>query len=46
MRMQQYQAWLDKSAPYVAYRWFSTLGLFLCIMLRIIIAQKWYMGKE
>jgi len=39
---QQYQTYLDKSTPFVAYRWSGT-GVLLCLFfLRIVIAQGWY----
>ncbi|KAK3061519.1 hypothetical protein LTS18_006026 [Coniosporium uncinatum] len=37
-----YQTYLDKSTPYVAYRWSSTGALFLLFALRIVIARGWY----
>lgn len=39
---RQYQAYLDKSTPYVTYRWISTGAVLLAFMLRIVIAQGWY----
>ncbi|RPA77638.1 retrieval of early ER protein Rer1 [Ascobolus immersus RN42] len=37
-----YQNYLDKSTPFTLYRWVGT-GVFFCIfMLRIILAQGWY----
>ncbi|CAL3965806.1 unnamed protein product [Diplocarpon coronariae] len=42
-RMQrQYQAWLDKSTPYVPYRWVGTGTLLVIFFLRIFVAQGWY----
>ncbi|PBP18488.1 RER1 protein [Diplocarpon rosae] len=42
-RMQrQYQAWLDKSTPYVPYRWVGTGAFLVIFFLRIFIAQGWY----
>ncbi|KAI1143597.1 retrieval of early ER protein Rer1 [Hypoxylon sp. FL0543] len=39
---RQYQALLDKSTPFVLYRWVGT-GVFLGIFfLRILLAQGWY----
>ncbi|KAK6584436.1 hypothetical protein PZA11_002660 [Diplocarpon coronariae] len=44
-RMQrQYQAWLDKSTPYVPYRWVGTGTLLVIFFLRIFVAQGWYIG--
>jgi len=40
--MRQYQTYLDKSTPYVSYRWISTSALLLLFFLRIVIAQGWY----
>ncbi|MCJ1298634.1 hypothetical protein MMC08_001424 [Hypocenomyce scalaris] len=39
---RRYQAYLDKSTPYVTYRWISTGVLLLVFLLRIVIAQGWY----
>jgi len=39
---RQYQAWLDKSTPFVPHRWLSTLGLLLLFFIRILVAQGWY----
>ncbi|RAL60146.1 hypothetical protein DID88_000771 [Monilinia fructigena] len=39
---RQYQAWLDKSTPYVPYRWLTTFGLLLLFFIRIFVAQGWY----
>ena len=41
---QQYQAWLDKSTPYVPYRWLATFGLLMIFFIRIFVAQGWYIG--
>ncbi|KAK4935341.1 hypothetical protein LTR10_023603 [Elasticomyces elasticus] len=40
--MRQYQTYLDKSTPYVSYRWSATGALLVMFFLRIIIAQGWY----
>ncbi|RMD40286.1 hypothetical protein DV735_g4843, partial [Chaetothyriales sp. CBS 134920] len=40
--IQQYQAWLDASTPYTAYRWSGTFVLFILFALRILLAQGWY----
>ncbi|MCJ1410766.1 retention in endoplasmic reticulum protein 1 [Ptychographa xylographoides] len=37
-----YQAYLDKSTPYVSYRWITTGAILLVFMLRIIISEGWY----
>ena len=39
---QQYQAYLDKSTPYVTYRWLTTAVLLGVFFLRILFAQGWY----
>jgi len=39
---RQYQQWLDKVTPFVLYRWFATAGLLALFMLRIVLAQGWY----
>ena len=41
---QQYQAYLDKSTPYTTYRWVGTAALLLIFLIRIVIAQGWYIG--
>ncbi|KAI6782140.1 uncharacterized protein J7T54_002377 [Emericellopsis cladophorae] len=38
----RYQALLDKSTPYVTYRWVGTVALFVVFALRILLAQGWY----
>lgn len=43
---QIYQSYLDKSTPYVAYRWAATGTLFVLFALRIIFAQGWYIGTH
>jgi len=37
-----YQAYLDKSTPFTTYRWMGTAALFLFFILRIFLAQGWY----
>ncbi|KAK6411267.1 hypothetical protein LTR81_014659 [Elasticomyces elasticus] len=37
-----YQSYLDKSTPYVTYRWIGTATIFIALALRIIFAQGWY----
>ncbi|EON65362.1 hypothetical protein W97_04600 [Coniosporium apollinis CBS 100218] len=39
---RMYQAYLDKSTPFTTYRWAGTGVLFLFFMLRIFLAQGWY----
>jgi len=41
---QLYQSYLDKSTPYITYRWVGTGVLFILFALRIIVAQGWYIG--
>jgi hypothetical protein len=42
--MQQYQALLDQSTPYIMYRWIGS-GVFLFVFfLRIFLKQGWYIG--
>jgi hypothetical protein len=42
--LQQYQALLDQSTPFVLYRWIGTgVALFL-FFLRVFFAQGWYIG--
>ncbi|MCJ1477000.1 hypothetical protein MMC13_005671 [Lambiella insularis] len=41
-RFQAYQAYLDKSTPYVAYRWSSTGALLVLFLLRIVLSEGWY----
>jgi len=40
--LRQYQTYLDKSTPYVSYRWCATGALLVLFFLRIIVAQGWY----
>merc|ERR1711981_968355 len=37
-----YQSYLDKSTPFIAYRWIGTGVLFIAFGLRIVYAQGWY----
>lgn len=37
-----YQAYLDKSTPYVTYRWVGSTVLLLAFFTRILVAQGWY----
>lgn len=39
---QIYQTYLDKSTPYVTYRWAGTGALFFLFFLRIVMAGGWY----
>ncbi|MCJ1243231.1 hypothetical protein MMC30_000428 [Trapelia coarctata] len=39
-----YQAYLDKSTPYVTYRWVGTGALLLVFMLRIVLSEGWYIA--
>lgn len=44
--LQQYQALLDQSTPFVLYRWIgSGIALFV-FFLRILLAEGWYIGKH
>lgn len=43
---QMYQAYLDKSTPFITYRWVGTGVLFLLFAARIVFAQGWYIGKN
>ncbi|KAI8643387.1 hypothetical protein BD408DRAFT_414827 [Parasitella parasitica] len=38
----RWQAFVDRATPYTAYRWISFGVLFSLFLLRIIIAQGWY----
>jgi len=40
--LRQYQKYLDKSTPYVAYRWSGTGAVLTLFFLRIVFAQGWY----
>lgn len=37
-----YQTYLDHSVPYTLYRWLGFGGLLIVFMLRIVLAQGWY----
>ncbi|CAN6647952.1 protein Rer1p [Trichomonascus vanleenenianus] len=37
-----YQTYIDKTVPYTGYRWGAFAGLLLLFMLRIVMAQGWY----
>jgi len=39
---RQYQQTLDRWTPHVLQRWLATLGLLALFMLRIVLAQGWY----
>ncbi|KAI0079257.1 retrieval of early ER protein Rer1 [Panus rudis PR-1116 ss-1] len=39
---RQYQALLDRITPFVLYRWLGFAGLLSLFMLRIVLAQGWY----
>ncbi|KAL2355296.1 rer1 protein-like protein [Cryomyces antarcticus] len=39
---RMYQAYLDKSTPFITYRWVGTGVLTLAFALRIVFAQGWY----
>lgn len=39
------QAALDRTTPFVGRRWATTGGLLFVFMLRIFIAQGWYIGE-
>ncbi|TCD60786.1 hypothetical protein EIP91_009515 [Steccherinum ochraceum] len=40
--MRQYQILLDRVTPFVLYRWLGGAGLVCLFLLRIVIAQGWY----
>lgn len=40
--MRQYRQLLDKSAPHVMHRWLGTSVVVMLFMLRIVVAQGWY----
>lgn len=40
------QAALDRTTPFVGRRWAATTGLLVLFMLRIVIAQGWYIGEQ
>ncbi|EME41466.1 hypothetical protein DOTSEDRAFT_73773 [Dothistroma septosporum NZE10] len=37
-----YQTYLDKSTPYITYRWIGTAVVFVLFAARIVFAQGWY----
>jgi len=37
-----YQSYLDHSVPHVLHRWLSTAGLIALFLLRVVLAQGWY----
>jgi len=37
-----YQTYLDKSTPFVTYRWIATVTTLCFFFLRIVLAQGWY----
>lgn len=39
---QIYQTYLDKSTPHFAVRWIASVALMFAFMLRIVLAQGWY----
>ncbi|EEB90712.1 hypothetical protein MPER_11046 [Moniliophthora perniciosa FA553] len=39
---RQYQQILDRWTPYTLHRWLATGGLLIIFMLRIVLAQGWY----
>ncbi|KAK9766468.1 hypothetical protein K7432_004415 [Basidiobolus ranarum] len=39
---RRYQAWLDSTTPFVTERWGAFAGILFIFILRIIIAQGWY----
>lgn len=41
---RQYQALLDRSTPFVTYRWIGTGVALLLFFARILYAQGWYIG--
>lgn len=42
---RQGKAMLDQSTPYVTNRWLGTLALLVLFLLRIVLAQGWYIGQ-
>lgn len=44
MAQMRLQAAIDKTTPYAARRWAATTGLLVLFMLRIVLAQGWYIG--
>ncbi|KAF2425258.1 putative Golgi membrane protein [Tothia fuscella] len=39
---RMYQSYLDQSVPYLPYRWAGTAFVFFLFVLRIFLAQGWY----
>ncbi|KAJ4349718.1 uncharacterized protein N0V89_008335 [Didymosphaeria variabile] len=39
---RMFQAYLDKSTPFTAYRWIGTGVLFVLFAIRIFVAEGWY----
>ncbi|KAI9851538.1 MAG: retention in endoplasmic reticulum protein 1 [Thelocarpon superellum] len=39
---RQFQTYLDKSTPYTTYRWIGTGALLFLFLLRIVLAEGWY----
>ncbi|KAB5591016.1 Protein rer1 [Ceratobasidium theobromae] len=39
---RQYQQLIDRATPHMLYRWLSTGGLVVLFLLRIVLAQGWY----
>jgi len=39
---RQYQQMLDRVTPFVLYRWLGTAGVLFLFVLRIVLAQGWY----
>jgi len=37
---------LDQVTPYTTYRWIGTGALLVVFMLRILLAQGWYIGMH
>jgi hypothetical protein len=46
LMQQLYQTYLDKSTPYITYRWIGTAVVFLSFAARIVYAQGWYIGMR
>jgi hypothetical protein len=42
---QVYQTTLDQSVPHFGIRWAATAGLILLFMVRIVVAQGWYISE-
>lgn len=39
-----YQSYLDKSTPFMTYRWIGTAALLMVFFVRILVAEGWYIG--